>query len=149
MRQRSMADITLSWPRLRWSALARRQAAPWARKMSATSSLSRGMTPAQAGCLTVILRCSSGLLTARRVVLATRAVARGGIEFAVARQDLDHPDVDLLLEQVGGEAMPERVQRDALVDAGRLPGAIKGATELARGERIDRVLTGKQPTLRP
>ena len=74
VRQRSMADITLSWARLTWPALAVRQAGPWARKMSATSSDGRAMTaPAQAGGLTVILRCSSGLLTARRVVLATRA----------------------------------------------------------------------------
>ncbi len=33
-------------------------------------------------------------------------VARGGIEFAVAQEHLDHPDVDLLLEQMGSEAVP-------------------------------------------
>src|SRR4030081_3441763 len=38
VRQFSIADITLSWPRLRWPALARRHAGPWPRKMSATSS---------------------------------------------------------------------------------------------------------------
>jgi len=38
VRQLSIADITLSWPRLTWPALARRHAAPWPRKMSATSS---------------------------------------------------------------------------------------------------------------
>src|SRR5271169_546414 len=36
-----MADITLSWPRLRCPALALRQAAPWRWKTSATSSLGR------------------------------------------------------------------------------------------------------------
>ena len=67
----SMADITLSWPRLRWPARARRQAGPWARKTSATSNDPRGMAaPGQAG---GTFRCSSGLLTARRVVLATWA----------------------------------------------------------------------------
>ncbi len=72
VRQRSMADITLSWARLTWPALAVRQAGPWARKMSATSSRSRAMTPpGQAGGKGPGLRCSSGLLTARRVVLAT------------------------------------------------------------------------------
>jgi hypothetical protein len=30
---------------------------------------------------------------------------------------LDHPDIDLLLEQVRGEAVPQGVHRDALVDA--------------------------------
>src|SRR5262245_10866321 len=72
VRQRSIADITLSWPRLRWPAWARRQAGPWARKISATSSLPRGTPPPnQAGGRGPWLRCSSGLLTARSVVLAT------------------------------------------------------------------------------
>ncbi len=55
-----------------------------------------------------------------------------GIEFAVAQQHLDHPDVDLLLQQAGGKAMAQCVQADALVDAGRRLGAIKGASQLAR-----------------
>ena len=38
VRQFSMADITLSWPRLTWPALVLRQTDPWARKISATSS---------------------------------------------------------------------------------------------------------------
>ncbi len=76
------------------------------------------------------------------------AIARGGIEFAVPQQHLDHPDVDLLFQKVRGEAVPERVQGDAFVDPGRLPGAIKGTTELAGGERIDRVLAWKQPAAR-
>jgi hypothetical protein len=41
VRQRSIADIAFSWPRLTWPALARRQAAPCSRKMSATSSPGR------------------------------------------------------------------------------------------------------------
>jgi hypothetical protein len=46
VRQRSIADIAFNWPRLTWPALARRQAAPCARKMSATSSNGRVMPPA-------------------------------------------------------------------------------------------------------
>ncbi len=42
---RRYARITLSWPRLRCPALAWRQAGPWARKISATSSLSRDTRP--------------------------------------------------------------------------------------------------------
>jgi hypothetical protein len=45
VRQASIADITLSWVRLTCPALACRHAGPWARKMSAISSLGRG-TPA-------------------------------------------------------------------------------------------------------
>jgi hypothetical protein len=41
VRQLSIADITLNWPRLTWPALALRHAAPWPRKTSATSKLGR------------------------------------------------------------------------------------------------------------
>jgi hypothetical protein len=41
VRQLSMADMTLSWPRLTWPALALRQAGPWPRKISATSKAGR------------------------------------------------------------------------------------------------------------
>ena len=41
VRQLSMADMTLSWPRLTWPALALRHAGPWPRKISATSKAGR------------------------------------------------------------------------------------------------------------
>ena len=41
MRQRSIALITFSWSRLTCPALAERHAAPWSRKISATSSAGR------------------------------------------------------------------------------------------------------------
>src|SRR5215472_3971816 len=41
VRQRSIADITLSWPRLTWPAWEARQAGPRWRKMSATSTADR------------------------------------------------------------------------------------------------------------
>ena len=43
VRQRSIAVITFIWSRLTWPALARRHAAPWSRKISATSSAGRDM----------------------------------------------------------------------------------------------------------
>src|SRR5687767_14305143 len=110
-----MADITCSWPRLTCPALALRQAAPWRSKLSATSSVGR---PTAAG---------SGLRwplpLGRRPEPVERAhyradrgagdpsVERGGVELGVAQQDLDHPNVDVLLQQVGREAVPERVRR--------------------------------------
>src|SRR6266850_1997925 len=45
VRQRSIALMTFIWPRLTWPALARRHAAPWSRKMSATSSAGRDTAP--------------------------------------------------------------------------------------------------------
>src|SRR5215472_17777483 len=41
VRQRSIADMTLSWPRLTWPAWEARQAGPRWRKMSATSTVGR------------------------------------------------------------------------------------------------------------
>ena len=47
-------------------------------------------------------------------------IERRGVELGVPEQHLDHADIDVLLEQVGGEAVPQRVRRDALVDLGHL-----------------------------
>src|SRR6202790_1951956 len=46
-------------------------------------------------------------------------VERCRLELLVSEQYLDHADIHLLFEQVGGEAVAERVQRDALVDPRR------------------------------
>jgi len=91
VRQRSIADITLSWSRLTWLALACRHAGPWSRKMSATSSTGRdtgaggyaGAGPFSSGSgflpgfLIGFLRGwdskSSGLLTFAIMPVATRA----------------------------------------------------------------------------
>jgi hypothetical protein len=43
VRQRSIALMTFIWSRLTCPALARRHAAPWSRKISATSSTGRDM----------------------------------------------------------------------------------------------------------
>src|SRR5471032_2801121 len=58
-------------------------------------------------------------------------VERRGVELLVSEQHLDDADVDLLLEQMGGEAVAQRVQRDALVDACRLSRGVAGTVELA------------------
>src|SRR5713101_60946 len=72
LRQLSMADMTLSWPRLTWPALARRHAGPWARKTSATSSEGRDKSAAlYAGGGTVVARRSSGLVTLPSALMAT------------------------------------------------------------------------------
>src|SRR5712691_7864674 len=56
--------------------------------------------------------------------------------------------VFLLLQQMRGEAVPQRVPRDGLVDLGHLRRGMAGPVELARRERVDGVLPGKQPALR-
>ena len=65
------------------------------------------------------------------------------------KQDLDHTDVDLLLEQMGGEAVPKCVERDALVDPSRLRRGVTGTVELACRQRADRVLPGKRGSRQP
>ena len=73
VRQLSMADMTFSWPRLTWPALALRHAGPWARKISATSSDGRDNGAARyAGGVTFMARCSSGLVTSPSALRATR-----------------------------------------------------------------------------
>ena len=92
VRQRSIADITFNWSRLTWPALAARHAAPWPRKISATSSFGRDTAAGYAGGWSVLavslmcgdvcrgflgfLRCcpsmSSGLSTLAIMPVATR-----------------------------------------------------------------------------
>src|ERR1700720_2246168 len=76
-------------------------------------------------------------------------IERRGVEFGVTEQHLDDADIDVLLEQVGGEAVPQSVQRDALADLRHLSGGVTGAIELARGHRLGRIAARKQPALRP
>ena len=70
------------------------------------------------------------------------------LSLAWPKQHLDHPDVDLLLQQVGGKAVAERVERNPLVDPGRILGAVEDPAQLAGGQRVDRVLARKQPAPR-
>ena len=50
-------------------------------------------------------------------------VARGRVQLRVAEQDLDDAHVDVVLEQVRREGVPERVRRDPLRQTGALGGA--------------------------
>src|SRR6516225_11059533 len=86
VRQRSIADMTLSWPRLTWPAWEARQAGPRRRKMSATPTAGRDNGRASAGHL------QQKIERARH--LADRAggdagVERGRVELLVSEQDLD------------------------------------------------------------
>src|SRR6266436_1009386 len=149
-----MADITLSWPTLTCPVLALRQAAPWRWKTSATSSLGRrtaaGLRPLsrprppfaqrrepveRAG-----YRADRGVGDAR--------VKRRGIELRVAEQHLDHANVGILFQEVGSEAVPQRVRRHPLLDPGRLGSGVDGSVELAGRERLDRIATRKHAALR-
>src|SRR5882757_8392623 len=152
VRQLSIADITFNWPRLTWPALARRHAGPWPRKMSATSSDGRD----------TISRASGGRFGALPELgcnAIERAhdlpdglggdprIERGGVELGMSQQDLDDPDIGVLLQKMRRKAVSQGVRGHLLADLGHLGCGIAGAPELARRHRVDRVHSGKQPPL--
>jgi hypothetical protein len=76
-------------------------------------------------------------------------VVLGSIWARTLEQHLDHADVGLLLRQMRGEAVPQRVQRDGLVDLGHPRRGMAGPVELVRRERVDRVLPRRSATATP
>ena len=66
----------------------------------------------------------------------------------MAQKCLDHANIDILLQEVRGETVPQRVWRHALLDTRGLGGGTDGAAELAGRQRFDRVAAGKQPASR-
>src|ERR1700722_613857 len=73
------------------------------------------------------------------------SVERGRIELGVTQENLDHADVDVLLEQMRGEAVPQSMWCYPLVDLRHLRGRVNGAVDLARPEMVGLVLPGEQP----
>ena len=60
-----------------------------------------------------------GLLILRIVLSGDAGIARRRRQLRVTEQNLDHANVDAALQQMGGEAVPQRVRRNALGDAAR------------------------------
>src|ERR1700688_789044 len=151
LRQLSIADITLSWPRLRWPALARRHAGPWPRKMSATSSDGRDTSRASGGRLSALFELARNMIERAHDLPdglgGDAGVERRGVELGVPQQDLDHPDIGVLLQKMRRKAVTKGVRGHLLADLGHLGCGIAGAPELARRHRVDRVHSGKQPPL--
>jgi len=54
----------------------------------------------------------------------------------VAHQRLDNSDISAALEQVGGEAVAQRVQRHGLLDPGRVGRLVKQTALLAGSHRL-------------
>ena len=57
-------------------------------------------------------------------------VAGGGVELGMPEQHLDDADVDVLFEQVSGEAVAQGVQAHGLVDLGQTGSGMTDAVEL-------------------
>src|ERR1700732_1660377 len=110
VRQRSIAAITFSWWRLAWPALAWGHAGPWPRKISATSKAGRATPRRVLGGRSNLLELERDMLQRAHHLLdglgGNPRVERGAIELGVTEQHLDDPNVGVLLEQMGGEAVP-------------------------------------------
>jgi len=50
-------------------------------------------------------------------------VKRRRVELRMSKQHLNHTNIDILLQKVGGKAVPQRVQRNALADLGNMAAA--------------------------
>ena len=72
-------------------------------------------------------------------------VVRRGLEPLVPEQDLDHPDINPLLQQVGGKAVAQAVEVHGFVEPGNRGGGMKGPVELAGGEGVHGIPSRKQP----
>src|SRR5271166_4606031 len=143
--------MTFIWPRLTWPALALRHTGPWARKTSATSRRGRAMRPWSGGWRSACEVDAQPLQWALDVadrVDGDAGVECGRLELGVSEQHLDHANIDVLLEQMRGEAVPQGMRRYALGDPRHVRGGGHGPVELTGRHRVDRVLAGKQPDLR-
>ena len=66
-------------------------------------------------------------------------IARRRVELGTSEQHLDHANIDILLQEMGGEAVPQRMLGDAcFCDPGRLHSRVAGAGKLTRGDWLVR-----------
>src|ERR1700738_385620 len=63
-------------------------------------------------------------------------IERRVVELGVSEQNLDHADVDAILEQMRGEAVAQRMRANPLGNTGGLCSLFDDAPELAGGGRL-------------
>src|SRR5260221_14327148 len=136
-----------------WPALALRHAGPRSRKISATSKAGRDTRASASAGRPDLLELERDMLQRAHDLAdglgGDAGIECRGVEPGVTEQHLDDADIDVLLQEVGGKAVPQGVQRDALVDLRHLGCGVAGAIELARGHRLRRIAAWKQPTPGP
>src|SRR5258708_36067868 len=142
-----MAVMTRRWARLRWASLAARQTAPWRRKTSAPSRVGRGIASVSGRRCRLHIQKFEWALDFPDGVDCHPCVAGGGCNVTMAEQILDHVNVDALFQEMGGEAMPQRVHGDRFIEPRGLNGAMADALQLARRNPPSWV-SWEQPVLR-
>src|SRR5450830_574110 len=155
VRQRSIALMTFSWSRLTCPALARRRrpvVAEYIRDLQRRTEHGRGplrrrlVFPAFLGLLARLGQQVERAFDAGDHAGGNARVTRRGVQFVVTQQRLDDADIGAALEQMGREAVAERVQRHALLDPGRVGRLMEQAAQLAGGHRLAGLAARKQPT---
>src|SRR5690242_15229256 len=132
--------MTRRCARLRCPSFAARQAGPWRRKTSATSSRGRS-TPAQAGAGVLRFSSSSGLWTWPMVLRATRAYR---VVEAMCRWP-SRPWMTRMSTPCSSRWVAQRVHGDRLVEPGGLDRLAARPLHRARRDRPGRVGAGEQP----
>src|SRR5690606_4651311 len=74
-------------------------------------------------------------------------IAGGVLELGVPEQRLDDADIDAVLEQVCGKAVPQCVRADASRDLASLGGFDHDAIELPCADGLEGMLARKQPAI--
>src|SRR5215471_18817474 len=104
-------------------ALASRHAGPCARKMSASSIAGRDMRAASGGRRGGLEGFDEMIELAHHLtqrIGRNPRVERRRVEFGMTKQNLNHTNIDILLQQMRGKAVPQRMRAYALVDLGQL-----------------------------
>jgi hypothetical protein len=112
----SMAVMTRPWARLRRASLVARQPAPWRRKTSATSKVGRGIAGASGRRCYLHVQKSERALDLPDGIDCHTCIAGSGRNVTVAKQILDHANVDALFQEMGSEAVAQRVHGDCFVE---------------------------------
>jgi len=148
VRHISMAVMTRRWARLRWAWFAARQPAPWRRKTSATSRIGRGIAGVSGWRCRFHIQKFERTLDLPDGVDCHTCVAGGGRNVTMAEQILDHVNVDALFQEMGREAVAQRVHGDCLVEACGLRRLAASSFQRARRNRPRRIRAGKKPMLK-
>src|ERR1035437_141730 len=140
--------MTRSWARLTCPTLSLRQASPWRRKISATSSFGRDMSGNLCGRRLADVQSVKGTFYLSDRIDRDPGIPGGGVDMPVAQQVLNDVDIDGLLQKMGGKAVPQRVDGDHFIQAGSLGGQAAGTLQGAHRDGTGRGGAREQEVLR-